>query len=614
MERAVSNYRETTNMAATFKDTTLPVVVVPSGTTATPFGNIIVNETTLGVGATENLTVRLLGINPGTLSDPQGGAFDPATQNFTESSLATVTPTPATSILGRLVYTAPTIQAGTFAKVVASISVDNGKAGGVVTDAPITLEIVTPPGFSSINATNSVTSGATFRPFAGVTVADDNLAHDSKDTGTLTLSNAAGAPTDADGTLTGPGLTKTGVGLYTLNSTATVSFQSNLGQLLFTPAPVSAGATRTTGFTLSVSDDATSLKTDNKVTSVQVVGATPTPTAPLIAGTLAGQKVEPGNAIHPFNRVQISDSNAMPNLRVSLRLTGSGTLGGSDKLAAGPSAGGQATYALAASTPDAITAELQKLVFYASPLGSNASLTSTISLSVADNALVTLDEKTSVIESAPPPVVPDPTQSDPTKPPLPSGNFIIADQTTGQRNVASGEHYNGPVSGLDQQFVLVNPDNLNITATIPNAFIHSGSGTDAVDVSHSNGNNVLDGSTGSNFLVGGTGRDTFFLDDRNPTADVFSTVVNFHAGDNVTIFGVNATNFQTLIRDDQGAVGAKGLTYTFSAPNQPNASIVIAGYNTGDLTNGRLSAVYGSNADLPGQPGSGGPYLNIRGN
>jgi len=95
--------------------------------------------------------------------------------------------------------------------------------------------------------------------------------------------------------------------------------------------------------------------------------------------------------------------------------------------------------------------------------------------------------------------------------------------------------------------------------------------------------------------------------------DVFSTVVGFHSGDNVTIFGVDPTSPMS-VQDNLGAVGFKGLTYTFSAPGKPNASIAISGYSTADLINGRLAVNFGSNADLPGQPGSGGPYLNIHGN
>ncbi len=188
-------------------------------------------------------------------------------------------------------------------------------------------------------------------------------------------------------------------------------------------------------------------------------------------------------------------------------------------------------------------------------------------------------------------------------------NFTVADQTTGQQTFAAGDKYTGPIQGIDQQFILITPDNLNITSAIPNVFIHTGAGTDAIDVSRANGNNILDGSTGSNFLTGGTGNDTFFLDDRNPTSDVFSTIVNFHSGDNATIFGVNPTDFKVNMLDNQGAANAKGLDFAFAAAGKANANLVIAGFTTADLTNGRLTATYGTTADLPGLPGS--QYLNI---
>ena len=49
----------------------------------------------------------------------------------------------------------------------------------------------------------------------------------------------------------------------------------------------------------------------------------------------------------------------------------------------------------------------------------------------------------------------------------------------------------------------------------PNEFIHTGSGFDAIDVSAAGGNNVLDGGTNSNFLVGGT---------KAGTSDTFSSM------------------------------------------------------------------------------------------
>ena len=99
--------------------------------------------------------------------------------------------------------------------------------------------------------------------------------------------------------------------------------------------------------------------------------------------------------------------------------------------------------------------------------------------------------------------------------PDPAGaNFSVLDTTTQTPFQIDGMPYSGPVAGLQWEFIDDTSDNLSVTANVPNVFIHTGSGEDAIDVSRANGNNVLDGSTGSNFLVGGSGDDTFFVDDR----------------------------------------------------------------------------------------------------
>jgi len=200
--------------------------------------------------------------------------------------------------------------------------------------------------------------------------------------------------------------------------------------------------------------------------------------------------------------------------------------------------------------------------------------------------------------------IPDPT-------PSPTPGLGVLDTTTGQPPLsATAQPYTGPVSGLQEQYIDITPDNLNITVSTPNWFIHSGSGTDAIAVS--SGTNVLDGSTGSNFLTGGSGTDTFFLDDRSPSADVFSTVVGFHSGDDATVFGVNPTDFMVNKLDNQGAAGFTGLDFAFSAPGHANANIVLAGFSSADLTNGRLTTAFGTTPDLPGAPGS--QYLLIHAN
>jgi Ca2+-binding RTX toxin-like protein len=118
---------------------------------------------------------------------------------------------------------------------------------------------------------------------------------------------------------------------------------------------------------------------------------------------------------------------------------------------------------------------------------------------------------------------------------------------------------------------------------------------------------VLDGSTGSNFLVGGSGDDTFFVDDRSPSADIWSTVANFHSGDAATVFGITPSGFDTSWVNSQGALGYTGLTLHVTAPNQPTASLTLVGYSTADLSNGQISTSWGTESD-------GTPYLYVHAN
>jgi Ca2+-binding RTX toxin-like protein len=83
-------------------------------------------------------------------------------------------------------------------------------------------------------------------------------------------------------------------------------------------------------------------------------------------------------------------------------------------------------------------------------------------------------------------------------------------------------------------------------------FINTGTGNDAINVSAVGGNNVLNGGPGANFLVGGAGDDTFFVDDRDTTADIRSTVSGFHSGDAATIRGVTPQDFNFTWVDGQG--------------------------------------------------------------
>ncbi len=188
--------------------------------------------------------------------------------------------------------------------------------------------------------------------------------------------------------------------------------------------------------------------------------------------------------------------------------------------------------------------------------------------------------------------------------------LLAQDATTGQPLRAVSRPYTGPVAALQQQYVNVTPDNLNILATTPNWFIHAGGGNDAIAVA--GGVNVLDGGAGSNFLTGGDGPDTFFVDDRQPASAIWSTIVGFAPGDAATVFGLTPRDFALSWVDGQGAAGAAGLTLHATAPGVPTASLTLAGFTTADLANGRLGVSYGATTEQGGALGS--PYLYIQAN
>lgn len=181
--------------------------------------------------------------------------------------------------------------------------------------------------------------------------------------------------------------------------------------------------------------------------------------------------------------------------------------------------------------------------------------------------------------------------------------LTVTDTTTSQPVTAAGLPYTGPVSGLQQQFFESGNDNLNVTTTTPNWFVVTGGGEDAISVA--SGTNVLDGGAGSNFLTGGTGMDTFFLDDRTATAVTWSTVNNFHASDNVTLWGISQSDFALAWLNSAGAAGYTGLTLAASSAGKPEVVLTLAGYSQADLSNGRLAVTFGTDT------ASGSPYMNI---
>jgi V8-like Glu-specific endopeptidase len=186
-----------------------------------------------------------------------------------------------------------------------------------------------------------------------------------------------------------------------------------------------------------------------------------------------------------------------------------------------------------------------------------------------------------------------------------NATVAVFDTTAAIPLVGAQTPYVGPVQGLQSEYVLITSDSLNISVNTLNWFIHTGGGNDAIAAN--SGTNVLDGGTGSNFLTGGDGTDTFFVDDRGPTADIWSSANNFHSGDAATIWGATQRAYRLSWTDGQGAPGYTGLTLHATAAGKPTASLTLVGYSSADLSNGRLSVSFGTDT------ASGSAYMYIHG-
>lgn len=185
--------------------------------------------------------------------------------------------------------------------------------------------------------------------------------------------------------------------------------------------------------------------------------------------------------------------------------------------------------------------------------------------------------------------------------------LAFADTTTGKSGAVA---LDGPGAGspsyIQSQYVYSATHGMDLNSQIPNVFLHSGSGDDALQVT--SGQNVLDGGLGSNFLTGGSGTDTFFTDARNPGV-VWNTVCNFHRGDAATLWGFD-TGVSSFHWDSSiaGAAGAQGATLradivggTGRTGNGVDASITFAGMS--------LQQAQGLQITTGTQPGGSYMYL-----
>ena len=183
----------------------------------------------------------------------------------------------------------------------------------------------------------------------------------------------------------------------------------------------------------------------------------------------------------------------------------------------------------------------------------------------------------------------------------PAAAVAFTDRTAG----ASGSHAMDAAAGgpgyLQWQYLDAGSDTVAMVSGLANVFLKGGAGSKALTAS--SGQNVLDGGTGSAFLTGGSGTDSFFVDVRG-TAQVWDTLVNFRAGDSLTVWGWSPGSGTETIDALDGAAGSQGATLRLAgAQGGPVSSVTLAGLTADQAahlqmstgTSGGLSYLYFSN-------------------
>jgi hypothetical protein len=258
----------------------------------TPFTGVSVTDPDNGASETATLTV--------------GGDFSYASGTFALASpvdgvtltqtgsgvytLSAATPAALTAALNAVTFT-PTSGDPALGFTINSlgISVSDGiappEAAGFTVSAGL-------PILAGVPANQNVASKGTLALFsAGVITDSAYFTSESVSITVLPNGSTTGAGTDANGTLTGTGLTKTGVGTYSLAAGSPAAVTAELESVVFHAAKVAAGTTEATGFDVSIFDGATTSDWYNEVVTLGAGAVAPTAKMGFLAPSVSSAAV-----------------------------------------------------------------------------------------------------------------------------------------------------------------------------------------------------------------------------------------------------------------------------------------------------------------------------------
>jgi plastocyanin len=242
------------------------------------------------------------------------------------------------------------------------------------------------PVITGLSASQAETDAVTRKLFITTTITDP-----SGNVSVVIKLTSGGVASDADGLLTGTGLTKTGVGTYNLSSTTPAAITTELKNLVFTPTAhqVAVGSTVTTGISVAATDTSTSATT----TTTGNVVVTAVNTAPTVQGLNSDNIDDESGPTAVFAGVTVTDPDKDASTSATITLTSGGMVTDANGLLSGTglTKSGVGVYTLSATTPSDLSAELAALNFTptAHQVAPGDTVQTTFGFAVAEGSAVT---------------------------------------------------------------------------------------------------------------------------------------------------------------------------------------------------------------------------------
>ncbi len=160
------------------------------------------------------------------------------------------------------------------------------------------------------------------------------------------------------------------------------------------------------------------------------------------------------------------------------------------------------------------------------------------------------------------------------------------DNTIGSGGTADGSVYDGSIAGIADKYIYTGADSVSLTATAGENW-EFGGGSGLTELTAISGDNIFVASTGSSYMVGGTGADTFDIPDANLTGiGTWDSIENFHTGDVVSLAGVGGSGWSYSWYAGLSVDGNSGLTLLATSTTTPGLHelVTLAGLSISDLS------------------------------